>query len=328
MRALVLDAANTPFREASLPRPAPAAGQVLVAIQASGVNPLDLKIRSGRAEHAQRRFHSISGMDLAGVVAEVGAGATGFAPGDEVFGLAGGVGDLQGSLAEFVAVDAALLAIRPKGLSAREAAAVPLTFITAWEGLVDRAGVQARQKVLIQGAGGVGRMAIQIARAYGAEVFATCRRREQALVEDLGATAIDAEPGSVEEYVADHTHGQGFDVVYDTIGGAALDASFRAVRRFGHVVSCLGWTTHDLAPLSFRAASYSGVFTLLPMLTGEGRLHHGDILREATKLIEAGRVIPHVDPRRFTFETIADAYAAVENRSARGKVIVEVGRLS
>lgn len=101
-------------------------------------------------------------------------------------------------------------------------------------------------------------------------------------------------------YVAKHSAGKGFDVVYDTVGGAGLDTAFKAVGRFGHVVSCLGWGTHALAPLSFKSATYSGVFTLIPLLTGEGREHHGDIMREATNLVEAGTVSPRVDPRRFT----------------------------
>src|SRR5882757_8594080 len=105
---------------------------------------------------------------------------------------------------------------------------------------------------------------------------------------------------SVEDYVTVHTGGRGFDLVFDTVGGATLDASFNAVRRFGHVVSSLGWGTFALAPLSFRAATYSGVFTLLPMLTGEGRAHHGDILRKATKLAEAGKLTPRVDARHFS----------------------------
>jgi len=107
-------------------------------------------------------------------------------------------------------------------------------------------------------------------------------------------------------------------------GGATLDASFNAVSRFGHVVSALGWGTHALAPLSFRAASYSGVFTLLPMLTGEGRAHHGEILRQASLLIEAGKVTPRVDPRHFTLAAIDEAYRALESNSAAGKIVIDV----
>lgn len=307
-----------------MPRPVPAAGQVLVRIKASSVNPLDLKIRSGTAAHAKHPFPAILGLDLAGTIEALGAGVTGFAVGDDVYGLTGGVGGLQGSLAQFAAVDASLLAPKPVNLSMREAAALPLAFITAWEGLVDRAQIQARQRVLVQGAGGVGQMAIQIARAFGAEVFAVDKASKGARIEEMGATAIDREQTTPQQYVDDYTRGRGFDVVYDTVGGAALDVSFDVVRRFGQVLSCLGWGTHSLAPLSFRAATYSGVFTLLPMLTGEGRAHHGDIMREATRLAEAGTVKPFVDPRRFAFDAVADAHREIEKRSANGKIVIDI----
>jgi NADPH:quinone reductase-like Zn-dependent oxidoreductase len=103
-----------------------------------------------------------------------------------------------------------------------------------------------------------------------------------------------------------------------------LDASFAAVRRFGHVVSCLGWGNHALAPLSFKCASYSGVFTLIPLLTGQGRDHHGAIMAEATKLAEAGSLLPRLDPRNFSFATVTEAYEAIANRTAKGKLIVNV----
>jgi NADPH:quinone reductase-like Zn-dependent oxidoreductase len=129
----------------------------------------------------------------------------------------------------------------------------------------------------------------------------------------------------VEEYVAEFTGGEGFDVIYDTVGGATLDDSFAAAKVYtGHVVSCLGWGTHKLAPLSFRGATYSGVFTLLPMLTGKGRAHHGEIMREATKLVEAGKLKPLVEERRFTLETVTGAHELVESGKALGKVVVEI----
>src|SRR5277367_3163605 len=303
MQAAVLNSARSPFQIGSIPRPEPAQGQVLVRIEASAVNPLDLKIHSGEAAHARHPLPGILGIDLAGIVEAVGDGVTGFRRGDEVYGMTGGVGGLQGSLAEYAAVDADLLAPKPTKLSMREAAALPLIFITAWEGLVDRAAVRPGQKVLIQGAGGVGHIAIQVARAFGAEVFATGSAEKADFIERQGATAIDYRALPVEDYVAKYSDGRGFDLVYDTVGGVTLDASFQAVRRFGHVVSCLGWGSHSLGPLSFRAATYSGVFTLLPLLTGEGRAHHGEILREATRLTEAGKIVPQLDPRRFTLDT-------------------------
>jgi NADPH:quinone reductase len=325
MQAAVLESHNAPFRITPVARPIPDPGQVLVRIAASAVNPLDLKIRAGQAAHARQPLPAILGIDLAGVVDAVGAGVTAFRRGDEVFGMTGGVGGRQGSLAQYAVVDAELLAAKPTNLTMREAAALPLIFITAWEGLVDRARTHAGQKVLVHGgAGGVGHIAIQIARAHGAEVFATGSAGSKAFIERLGATAIDYRQMSVEDMVAQYTDGNGFDIVFDTVGGTTLDASFNAVRRFGHVVSALGWGTHVLAPLSFRAATYSGIFTLLPLLTGVGGAHHGEILREATVLAEAGKLVPHVDGRHFTLASVGEAYDAVAAATAHGKIVVEL----
>jgi NADPH:quinone reductase len=326
MQAAVLDAAEGPFRIADVARPKPQPGQVLVRIAASAVNPLDIKIRAGQATHARQNLPAVLGIDLAGVVEAAGDGVTKFKRGDEVYGITGGVGGLQGSLAEFAAVDADLLAPKPANLGLREAASLPLIFITAWEGLVDRAAVHSGQKVLVHGgAGGVGHIAVQIARAFGAEVFATGSAASLSFIRQLGAMPIDYRTTPVEDYVAKCTGGRGFDIVYDTVGGATLDASFNAVGRFGHVVSALGWGSHALAPLSFRAATYSGVFTLLPMLTGEGRAHHGEIMREATRLVEAGKVVPRVDPRRFGLSDVDEAYRALASGAA-GKIVVELTR--
>jgi len=326
MRALVLEAADTPFVSRRLARPVAGPGQVLVQVHASGVNPLDSKIRAGSAAHAKHPLPAVLGMDLAGVVRGVGPGVARWRAGDEVYGLAGGVAGLQGSLAEYVAVDADLLARKPANLSMREAAALPLVAITAWEGLVDRARVGAGQKVLVHGgAGGVGHVAVQVARAFGAEVFATASPGDADIVRGFGATPIDYTSATVDDYVGQHTGGLGFDVVFDTVGGPVLDASFRAVRTYGgHVVSALGWGTHSLAPLSFRAATYSGVFTLLPMLTGRGRAHHGQILEQVTQLVEGGRLVPRMDARRFALDTALEAHEEVAAGRARGKVVVDV----
>ena len=120
------------------------------------------------------------------------------------------------------------------------------------------------------------------------------------------------------------TANMGFDVVYDTVGAGTLDASFLAVRRGGHVVSALGWGTHSLAPLSMRAATYSGVFTLLPLLTGEGRAHHGEILTQAAKLVAEGKLAPRLDPREFNLSTIAQAYDTLSQGTAHGKLAITV----
>jgi NADPH:quinone reductase len=325
LRAAVLEQFGETPSVTEIETPVPAAGEVLVRVIASGVNPLDTKIRAGEAAHARTRLPAVLGMDLAGVVEEVGADVTRFVKGERVYGLTGGVGALQGSLAEYAAVDAGLLAPAPVFLDLREAAALPLAVITAWEALIDRAEVRAGQTVLIHGgAGGVGHLAVQIARARGAQVFATGAARSGAVIARLGATPIDYTT-AVEEYVAEHTGGEGFDVVFDTVGGEVLDASFVAVRTYtGRVVSALGWGTHSLAPLSFRGATYSGVFTLMPMLTGRGRTHHGEILREATALADGGVLVPLLDPRRFSLETIDEAHKIVATGTGSGKIVVDI----
>jgi NADPH:quinone reductase-like Zn-dependent oxidoreductase len=312
------------FVETVVPGPIAKAGEVLVRIRASGVNPLDTKIRAGQAAHAKQPLPAVLGLDMAGVVEEVGDGVTAFKRGDEVYGMTGGVGGLQGSLAEFVAADARLLAHKPRSLSMREAAALPLSSLTAWEGLVDRAGVHAGQRVLIHaGAGGVGHIAVQIAYAFGAEVFATVSADKAEIATRFGATAIDYKALTAEEYVAKYTGGVGFDVVYDTVGGKTLDDSFASARRYtGHVLSSLGWGSHSLAPLSFRGATYSGVFTLLPLITGEGRAHHGEILAAAAKLADEGKLRPLLSEERFDASAIGRAHAVVAAGSL-GKVVVE-----
>jgi NADPH:quinone reductase len=324
VRAYVVESAGGPFRAVELPTPQPDSDQVLVKICASGVNPLDTKIRAGEGGHAKHPLPAVLGLDMAGVVVKVGSGVAAFRPGDEVFGMVGGVGGLQGTLAEFVLADAALLARKPKTLTMRQSAAMPLVTITAWEGLVDRAGVHAGQTVLVHaGAGGVGYAAAQIALARGGKVFATVSDDKRSIAEALGVIAINRH-AQAKDYVAEHTGGEGFDIVYDTLGGAVLDASFEAVKRYtGHVVSCLGWGAHSLAPLSFRAATYSGVFTLLPLLTGVGRANHGHILQRAAELAEQDQLKPLLAEHEFGKDDIASAYDLVAKGSG-GKVVLEL----
>jgi NADPH2:quinone reductase len=325
MQALVAEGHGEPVRLVQVSTPRPAAGEVLIRVVASAVNPLDIKILAGAAGHARQPLPAILGMDVAGIVAAVGEGVFGFSPGDAVYGMTGGIGGHLGSLAEYQAADARLLARKPANLTMREAAALPLAFITAWEGLVDRAAIRAGQNILVQGgAGGVGQMALQIARARGAMAFATGSSPvAKNAIEHLGARFVDRTQAPAD-IVQHHTGGQGFDIIFDTAGGASLDAAFAMVRRFGHVVSALGWGTHLLAPLSFRAATYSGIFTLLPLLTGQGREHHGEILAQATKLAEAGELVPALDPLRFTLHSANDAYQAIVRGTARGKLIIDI----
>lgn len=324
MKAYSVEIANGPFREVEIAVPKMEPGQVLVKICASGVNPLDTKIRAGEARHAKQPLPAVLGLDMAGVVVEAANDVTAFRTGDEVYGMVGGVGGLQGTLAESMVVDAALLAHKPKALTMRQAAALPLATITAWEGLVDHANVHAGQTVLVHaGAGGVGYASVQIALARGAKVYTTVSNDKRSILESLGATVIDRYT-PVKDYIAEHTNDEGFDIVYDTLGGEILDASFSVVKRYtGHVVSCLGWGTHALAPLSFRAATYSGVFTLLPLLTGIQRAHHGEILQAVAKLAEQNRLKPLLAEQQFGRGDIAAAYEAVA-KGSKGKVVVEL----
>jgi NADPH2:quinone reductase len=326
MKAVVLEEFGSVPLLRSVERPLPVPGEVVVRVAASGVNPLDIKIMAGTAAHARVTPPMILGMDLAGVVTELGEGVSSLSIGDEVYGMTGGVGSRPGSLAEYSAVDASLLAAKPARLSMAEAAALPLAAITAWEGLVDRAGVRPGHRVLVHGgAGGVGHVAVQLALAHGATVFATGTGESLRVIKDLGAEPIDYRTTPVESYVATATGNQGFDVIFDTVGGAALDDSFAAARTYtGHVVSILGWGTHSLAPLSFRGATYSGVFTLLPLLTGNGRAHHGEILRSVAALADDGKITPILDQEPYNLTTATEAHRALATGTAQGKVVVRV----
>jgi NADPH:quinone reductase-like Zn-dependent oxidoreductase len=322
MKALIVRHAEGLFTVTDVPKPTPGLGEVLVKIHASGINLLDTKIWAGAAAHARHPLPAVLGIDLAGTIEAVGAGVETFSIGDEVYGMTGGVGGMQGSLSEYAAVDSRLIALKPTNLSMREAAALPLAVITAWEGMIDRVDVKKGETALVIGAaGGVGHIALQLAHARGAKTFGVDRAEAADYLGSLGTIPIDRNT-AVGDYVRDLTGGQGFDVVYDCVG--ALDDAFLAVRRFGRVTSSLGWSTHSLAPLSFRAATYGGVFTLAPLLTGEGREAHGRILGEATRLAEAGQLMPRLDGRRFAFDQTGDAHALVREGFTRGKVIVEI----
>ncbi|MCC9066068.1 zinc-dependent alcohol dehydrogenase family protein [Flavobacterium piscisymbiosum] len=326
MKALFTNTYESDFVTTETAKPTPKKGEVLIKIHASGVNPIDNKIRLGLSPYASPVLPAILGTDLAGVIEAIGEGITNFKVGDEVYGLAGGVLGVQGTLAEYTAVDADLLAIKPKNLSMKEAAAIPLVLLTAWEGLIDRAKVQKGDKVLVHaGAGGVGHMVVQLAKIVGADVYATVSEQKSAIVKGFGATPIDKNT-PVEDYVNQYTDGKGFDLIYDTLGGQSLDNSFKAIRHYGQIASCYAFGTHTLATSSLRSASIHGVFVLRAMIgnENEGRKHHGDILKQTTKLIEEGKLKPLIDPRKFTLDNAIEAHNAVSDGSAIGKIVVEI----
>lgn len=324
-QALVLSRYDGPLELTEIARPQAARGEALVRIAASGLNPLDAKIRNGAAAHARHPLPLILGIDMAGTVEAVGEGVTAFKPGDEVYGMTGGVGGVQGSLAQYASVDARLLALKPHNLSMRDAAALPLAFITSHSAIVGRAQVKPGQRVLVHGgAGGVGNIAVQLALSLGATVFATASARNHETLLKMGVTPIEYQTQSVGDYVRELTNGEGFDVVVDTVGGSTLDASFAAVKHFGHVVSALGWGTHSMAALSFAEASYSGVFALHPLLSGKDREAQGAALKEATRLVEASQLSPNLDDRRFNLLSAAKGLDIVRDGTGRGKIVVDV----
>ncbi|MBB3710728.1 alcohol dehydrogenase [Limimaricola variabilis] len=325
MKAMTLNDYGTEaaFHEADMPRPQPASGQVLVRVKATSVNTIDTMIKAmGKDLPLSPDLPAVLGMDFAGIIEEVGEGVTGYAVGDEVYGCAGGLADLQGALAEFIPADARLIAPKPKTLSMREAAALPLVGITAWEGL-ERAGVDAGQKVLVQGgAGGVGHLAVQLARHLGAEVSATGTGDGQlSVIEGYGARPIDFMAERIENYVAAHT---GFDAVFDTVGGANLTNSFAAAALNAHVVTTVALSEIDLSPAHFKGLSLHVVFMLLPMLHDVRREVHGEILAKLSKLVDAGAVRPLLDEQTFALTQVGDAYARLQSGQAIGKVVIEV----
>jgi len=326
MQALVLEQFEKPFVLKKTDKPSPQDHEVLIQIKSAGLNPLDLKIKNGQAAHARVNLPAVPGIDMSGIVIETGKNVKGFKKGDEVFGMVGGVGIHQGTLAEYITADADHISLKPEHISFQEAAALPLILITAWEALVDKINIQPDQTILIHGgAGGVGHIAVQIAVAKGAEVFATVSPEHFARIKEYGATPIDYTNLSVDQYVSEYTEGKGFDAVIDTIGNSVLDDSFVAVKKYtGHVVSILGWGNHNLAPLSFRNATYSGVFTLYPLLSGERKKHHGDILKAAFQLLQTGKVKVRLHHQSYTLEQIESAYELLENRKASGKIVIQI----
>lgn len=313
------------FESAELAKPEVSAGHVRVKVAASSVNTIDMMLRDmGEALPFHPHLPAVLGMDFAGTVDAVGEGVTEFAVGDEVYGCAGGLGELQGSLAEYMLADTKLIAHKPKSISMREAAALPLVGITAYEGLT-RAGISQGQKVLVHGgAGGVGHVALQIARHFGSEVFATGSGEQLALIEQLGATAIDFKAEQVTDYVAKHTQGAGFDLIFDSVGGANLNNSFDAAKLNGQIATTLSLHEQDLTMVHMKGLSLHVVFMLLPMIYNVGRDAHGAILEELAKLVDAGALKPVLDSERFSLAEAGAAHSRLASGQAMGKVVVDI----
>jgi NADPH2:quinone reductase len=315
------------FEEATLPDPEAAAGEVLVRVHASSVNPVDYKVRTAGPEGIAPALPAVLGCDIAGEIVALGEGVSDFKVGDAVYGCAGGVTGMPGAYAELFAADARLLALKPKSLDMRQAAALPLVTITAWEGLFDRANLQAGQSVLVHGgAGGVGHAAIQLAKARGAKVYATVSSATKGeIARKLGADeTINYRDETVEQYVARLTDGEGFDLVYDATGGDQLELSFEAAKISGQVVTIVSQFTSDLTLMHIKGLSLHVVFMLIPMLHDMARETHGKLLSEAAAIAEAGKFSPLLDQRRFSLSEVGDAHRHLESGKAVGKVVIDI----
>ncbi len=327
MHAMVIHEFGPPnvFRAEMIPRPEVLPGHVLIRVAATSVNPLDYKIRrNGSAIPFSPALPAVLQGDVAGVIEAVGEHVTAFRPGDEVYAFAGGVKGLGGALADYLLADADLVALKPVSLTLPQAAALPQAAIAAWDGLIEHAKVQPGQTVLVHGAtGGVAHLAIQLAKAAGARVFATASSDEKLrIARDLGAEAtINYRTQSVPEYVAAYTGGKGFDVVFDSIGGANLALSCKAAAVGGAVVSVAA-ATLDIGLLYQKALTLHAVLILLPLLSGNGRATHGRILRELAQQVDEGKIYPLIDPHTFTFREVAEAHQLLEAGQALGKVVL------
>ena len=328
MKAAIINEFGGPnvFEMAELPKPEVKPGHALVRIVATSVNTVDTMIREmGKALPISPELPAVLGMDFSGVVEVLGEDVTEYNEGDEVYGCAGGLMALQGALAEFMLVDVRLIAHKPANLTMREAAAIPLVGITAYEGL-QRAGVREQQRVLVHGgSGGVGHIALQLARHFGADVFSTGGGDGQlALIEELGATGINYKLESVADYVEKHTAGMGFDVVFDSVGGDNIASSIEAARLNGQIATTVSLIEMDLSPAHFKGLSLHVVFMLIPMIYDLGRETHGQILKEIARIVEAGGLRPILDESRFTLSEIGDAHARLSSGNAMGKIVVEI----
>lgn len=293
---------------ADMTRPQPLPTEVLVRVRAIGVNPVDTSVRSG-AWPLLGQPPFVLGWDISGVVEQTGPGVTRFRPGDEVYGMPF-FPRAVGAYAEFVTATSRQLAYKPVRLDHAHAAALPLAGITAWQGLVDAGNIEVGHRVLIHGGGGgVGHLAVQIARARGAHVTVTASHAKRAFVRALGADVV------LDYGVVDFTNEVAdLDIVFDLVGGDYGERSLRTLRRGGVLVSAADPMNRQLAD----AAELAGVRFAGIMVEPDHLA-----LEELADLVDRGRLAVHVD-RTFSFDDIADAHRLVESGHTTGKVVVLV----
>lgn len=301
---------------------------ILVRIKAAGVNPIDTKLRS-RGTYYPDNMPAILGCDGAGVVEAAGSAVTRFRLGDEVYFCNGGIGGAPGNYAEYAVVNERVAALKPESLSFAEAAAVPLVLITAWESLHDRARIIDGQDVLVHaGAGGVGHVAVQLAKAAGCRVITTVGSAEKAeFAKALGAdeTILYREADFAEAAVR-WSDEDGVDVAFDTVGGKVFEQTFRAVRPYGKVVTLLQPGPEvDWKHARLRNLQISLELMLSPMYFGweDALQHQGWILEQGAALFESGELKIHV-AHTLPLEQAAEAHRLIEAGGMTGKVVLSV----
>jgi NADPH2:quinone reductase len=300
--------------------------QLKVRLKAAGVNPIDYKLRC-RGVFYPDALPTILGCDGAGVVEEQGGTVTRFKPGDEVWFCNGGLGREQGNYAEYTLVEAAIAQPKPRSLTFVEAAAAPLVLITAWEALYDHARLKHGQTVLIHaGAGGVGHVAIQLAKLAGASVCTTVGSKEKAdFVKDLGADEIILyRETDFINAVNDWTDGQGVDIALDTLGGETFHKTMSAMAYYGDLVTLLDpGRDVDWKEARHRNLRIAFELMLTPMLQDlpSVREHQGEILQRCGQWCDEGRLKIQVG-HTFPLEKAVEAHRLLEEGHMQGKIVL------
>jgi NADPH:quinone reductase len=302
--------------------------QVKVKLAAAGVNPVDTKVRRNGLFYDQP-LPAVLGCDGAGIVVEVGVKTSLFKLGDKVWFCHGGLGREQGNYAEYNVLDERWVSLMPHSLSFAEAAALPLVLITAWGGLYDRGGLQKGQTVLIHaGAGGVGHVAIQLAKIKGARVITTVSNKEKAdFVKALGADEVIlySQEDNVVNAVLKLTEGKGADLVFDTVGADVFKNSIPATAHFGRIITLLGLDNIDLTEARLRNLLIGFELMLTPMLRDlvEARCKHVEILQQCAVLIDEGLLKSYIG-QQFTLQRAAEAHRMIEAGHTTGKIVLAI----
>ena len=331
MKAVVMTAAGGPevLQLQDVPEPElEHETNVLIRVRAAGVNPIDTKIRK-RGTFYPDLSPAILGCDGAGIVEAVGPKVRQFHIGDQVYYCHGGLGGPNGNYAEYAVVNERFVSHKPNALSFEEAAAAPLVLITAWESLFDRGGLEAGRQVLIHaGAGGVGHVAIQLAKIAGASVCTTVSDQEKAeFVYRLGADqAILYAESDVVQKVMEWTNGQGVDLGFDTVGGEVLSKTFAATRFYGDVVTLLAPPEDaDWKTVRDRNLRVSLELMLTPMLKEltEARADQVKVLQQCARLFDQEKLKIHVN-QVLPLAEAAEAHRMIEQGGMIGKVVLSV----